>query len=221
MNLCCSRIGEIIRLTLIKNKKQQKVKIKKTVAQNDDKKLFENKDEIFNTKNEETDADEVIYINHAGLVIAAPYLSRFFEINGILINGELNNINKAIHLTGLVASGQEELPEYELVLPKIICGHPLEATVEPMDGFSEKERDSCREMLEAVIKNWGSLGNTSVEGLREAFFEREGKLTPKVQGGWKLQVEQKAFDILLDGLPWSISYIKLPWMEGPLEVEWV
>jgi hypothetical protein len=35
-----------------------------------------------------------------------------------------------------------------------------------------------------------------------------------------LKVQPRAFDMLLDRLPWGFSIIKLPWMQGVLHVEW-
>jgi hypothetical protein len=40
------------------------------------------------------------------------------------------------------------------------------------------------------------------------------------EGSWRLQVEQKAIDILLGSLPWGLNVVKLPWMESMLMVEW-
>ena len=36
----------------------------------------------------------------------------------------------------------------------------------------------------------------------------------------KLYVERKGVDVLLESLPWTISIIKLPWMQDSLQVEW-
>jgi hypothetical protein len=33
-------------------------------------------------------------------------------------------------------------------------------------------------------------------------------------------VETRAFDMLLDGLPWAFSVIRHPWMTRTLYVEW-
>jgi hypothetical protein len=75
-------------------------------------------------------------------------------------------------------------------------------------------------MLLSVIEHWSVLKNTSVQGLRESFLQRNGKLT-LVNNEWLLQVEQKSYDMLLQHLPWSISMIKLPWMKNLLKTEWV
>ena len=75
-------------------------------------------------------------------------------------------------------------------------------------------------MLEAVIRHWEVLKNTSIDGLRSAFLNRPGKVTPREDGGWLLQVEASGVDILLDQLPWTVSMIKLPWMNTMMWVEW-
>jgi hypothetical protein len=70
-----------------------------------------------------------------------------------------------------------------------------------------------------MISHWSAIGNTSVQGLRQTFLQREGYLSRK-EDGWHLQVPKRTFDMLLDKLPWSISTIRLPWMETILWVEW-
>ena len=37
---------------------------------------------------------------------------------------------------------------------------------------------------------------------------------------WHLLVEPRAFDMLLDQLPWSFSMIKHPWMDRVVYVDW-
>ena len=37
---------------------------------------------------------------------------------------------------------------------------------------------------------------------------------------WRLEVARMGHDVLLDKIPWGIGFIKLPWMEEPLFVEW-
>jgi hypothetical protein len=74
-------------------------------------------------------------------------------------------------------------------------------------------------LLKDVIRYWGVLKNTGIEGLRETFLQRPGKLSHN-QNGWKLIVEQKTVDILIGSLPWGLGIIKLPWMPEMLFVEW-
>ena len=85
--------------------------------------------------------------------------------------------------------------------------------------ITKEEKKEANNLLQAVIEHWGALGGTSPDGLREGFLTRQGKLE-KEQTGWRLYVEQKTLDILLDRLPWNLSLIKLPWMKELLKVEW-
>jgi hypothetical protein len=76
------------------------------------------------------------------------------------------------------------------------------------------------DMLSTAISYWTALKNTSPDGLREGFLLRSGKLSHKFDE-WFLFVEQKTLDVLLQQLPWTIGFIKLPWMNKMLKVEWV
>jgi hypothetical protein len=74
-------------------------------------------------------------------------------------------------------------------------------------------------LIRGMIQNWKSVGNTSVAGFRESFLQREGRLQLQ-QDAWHLLVEQRAFDLLLDSLPWSFATVRHPWMERVIYVEW-
>jgi hypothetical protein len=74
-------------------------------------------------------------------------------------------------------------------------------------------------MLKAMIGEWPSLGQTSTEGIRKSFLQRQGELL-LTNEGWSLQVQPRSFDTLLDRLPWSCSVVLLPWMPLPLYVTW-
>jgi len=70
-----------------------------------------------------------------------------------------------------------------------------------------------------VISHWSALKATSVPGLRTSFIERPGLLR-QIDGGWRLHVERRPYDLLLERIPWSFSLVRLPWMDRPLFVEW-
>lgn len=74
-------------------------------------------------------------------------------------------------------------------------------------------------MLDSVIQLWTKIGNTSVEGLRKSFLQREGNLEEK-EDYYILNVEERAYDVLLDSIPWSFAEIRFPWMAKPMEVSW-
>lgn len=163
------------------------------------------------------------YINNAGLVLLHPYLHILFDALGLLEKRVFKNPaaqDKAIQLLGFLGSGETDIPEYDLVFPKLLCGllpeDPIDRFVELTD-FDKAEAD---QLLEAVINNWGALGSTSADGLRGNFLMREGKL--QWQGDeWRLRVTQTSYDLLLNRLPWGLSVVRLPWMPWVLKTEWV
>ncbi|WP_036249023.1 contractile injection system tape measure protein [Methylobacter sp. BBA5.1] len=167
------------------------------------------------------EAAEGIYIENAGLVLLHPFLPRFFQALGIASeNDVILQPERALCLLHFLATGQRIAPEHELVLPKILCNIPLTAPAGADMDLTDPETEEAAALLEAVIGHWDVLKNTGIDGLRGTFLLRAGKITRRDDGDWRLQVESKAFDILMDQLPWGISMIKLPWMPRMLWVEW-
>jgi hypothetical protein len=85
--------------------------------------------------------------------------------------------------------------------------------------LNELEKETAKELLYVVTQQWEKLKNTSVDGFQTSFLQREGTLT-LTEEGWTLVVESKAYDLLLQTLPWGLSFIKNSWMEQPIFVEW-
>lgn len=166
-----------------------------------------------------TDIKEGIYIENAGLILLHPFLPQFFSALGIADEDQLIQPERALCLLHFLTTGLLIAPEYELTLAKILCNIPLEMPVESDMELSESEREEAEALLNAVIRHWEALRNTSIDGLRGEFLLRFGKLSMR-DGDWLLQVETKTVDILLNQLPWGISMIKLPWMQRMLWVEW-
>ena len=162
------------------------------------------------------------YIENSGLVLLNPFLIKLFENTGYVENKEWISKElqqRAIALTQYAITGKEEYPEFLLMLNKVICGYEITESL-PFDiKLSEFEKNEADDLLNSVIGHWSAVKNTSINGLRESFFIRKGKLFFD-QNGWLLQVEVKTVDILLNKLPWGISMIKLPWMKEMLRVEW-
>jgi hypothetical protein len=168
----------------------------------------------------ELPSQDTLYTNQAGLVLLHPFLPRFFEVLGITDGEKLLQPERAPGLLYFLATGQPLAPEYELTLPKILCNLPLNTPLPADIGITPQEQDEAITLLEAVIRHWPALRNTSPDGLRGNFLNRLGKLSPYPDGGWLLQVENQTHDLLLDQLPWSIAMLKLPWMPHLLRVEW-
>ena len=166
------------------------------------------------------DAEEGIYIENAGMVLLHPFLPRFFMALGVADEDKLLQPERALCLLHYLTTGESIVPEYELILPKILCNVPLLTPVEAARELSGAEKEEVEALFQAVIGHWSALRNTSAAGLRATFLLRPGKLSLRKDGDWLLQVERKTCDILLEQLPWGIAMIKLPWMEKMLWVEW-
>lgn len=164
---------------------------------------------------------EGIYIPLAGTVIIAAFLPVLLERTGLAVSGKIKDAGSALHLIYYAVTGKEYPAEFELVLPKILCGLKLQDAVAAGTELSPSQKSEADDMLRSVIEHWKVLGNTSVEGLRCSFLQREGKITRLEKGAWQLMVQQEGYDMLLQQLPWSIGIIRLPWMEQNLITHWI
>lgn len=180
-----------------------------------DSKQFEDEPFFETRKNE-------IAIRNAGLILLHPFLKRFFEKLGIL--DEKGGIKKsdlqvAVQSLHYMATGTEEFFEANLVFEKFLCGVSLKMPIERDSLLTDMIKDESQLLLTEVVKHWPALKNTSPEGLRQLFIQRNGKLVQE-KSNYKLIIERKAQDILLDQLNWNISIIKLPWRKELITVDW-
>ena len=163
------------------------------------------------------------YVTNAGLVILHPFLSGLFNNVGYTEKNEWVNDKaryRGIALTQYLVTGEEEYPEFNIMLNKILTGYPLDESLPTKIFLSDFEKDEAIDLLKSVIHHWAALKNTSVDGLRSTFLMRDAKVSAD-ENGWLLQVEQRTVDILMNKLPWGISIIKTPWMEKKVHVEWI
>lgn len=163
------------------------------------------------------------FIKNSGMIILAPYLSALFtELD--LCDGKTfiseEAKERAVYLLQYLATGKEEdFEEHEMVLNKILCGVEIGAPLTLQFIISEKEKEECLGLLQAVATNWPALKGTSGEGMRDTFFMRDGILEQQ-SNGWNLKIEKTTIDILLDKLPWGISILQMPWSKEMIFVEW-
>ena len=166
---------------------------------------------------------DTYYITNAGLVLAYPFIAPLLQRTGLMDDKQQFFPDANGHAAALLQHLAYESPimeENDLPLNKLLTGLQPTAFVDPaLFGYTPLMQRECEDVLHAVITHWSVLRNTSVAGIRETFFQRDGKLTPRTDG-WLLQVDSRGVDVLLASLPWSIGIIKLPWMDSMLYVEW-
>ncbi|MEJ1968740.1 MAG: contractile injection system tape measure protein [Rhizomicrobium sp.] len=170
---------------------------------------------------------EPIYIANAGLILTGPFLPHLFATlkltarndKGRLQLRDRDAVSRAVHLLQYLVDGRSDAPEALLVLNKILCGQMPEVPVARAVELTEEERALADSLLKAMLQNWTAIRNTSVAGLRETFLQREGKLE-RGPDGWKLTVQRKTLDVLVDRVPWTISMVYLDWMPEAVSVTW-
>jgi Contractile injection system tape measure protein len=177
--------------------------------------------------------EPAIYLANAGLVLLAPFLPRFFERVGLLETPppesaderpqphfrKAEALSRGVHLLQYLVDGSLATPEPELVLNKLLCGAEPATPVDPEITASDDDLALCDSLLAAVIAQWPAIASSSVAGLRETFFLREGRLLAG-DDGWRLHVQRRTVDFLVDDIPWSFRIVLHPWMAQALHVTW-
>jgi len=163
-----------------------------------------------------------IGVQNAGLILLHPFLKQFFTATGITgKQGNLSpeNFDLAVMSMHFLATGSEIAFEGNLVFEKFLCGVPLKMPIQKQSLLTDLIKNEANELLIEVVRHWPALKNTSADGLRQMFIQRDGKLFQE-DDKYKLIVERKAQDVLLESLSWNIAVIKLPWISNILFTEW-
>ena len=198
-------------------------KASKTAPTNKDSNLKNNNDiwnEIKDNHSYLEQENTTFIVQNAGLILLHPYLNNFFTACHLLNKkGHIKDEELAIHLLHYLATKQQKQFESNMIFEKLLCGIPTKISINRHIKISKKLKNNTEELLKAVITNWGVLKNASPDLLRNEFLKRPGKITFK-DNTIKLIVERKTQDILLNKLPWTISFCKLPWLKQIIVTDW-
>ncbi|MFA6057012.1 MAG: contractile injection system tape measure protein [Taibaiella sp.] len=181
------------------------------------------KDKADKAETKFTETEDGLLGSNAGLVLLHPFLQYFFKELGLLENEKFINDRSrdvAVHLLHYLATGKEHAADFDLVFEQYLCGMYAGQVTYRFISLSEHMKTEAVSLLQAVIKHWSVLKNTSIEGLREGFLQRNGKLIVTGNNS-RIIMEQNTLDILLQQVPWNISLLKLPWMDQLIHVEWM
>ena len=167
--------------------------------------------------------EEGIPIKNAGLCLLWPFFKTLFSVSGYLDpKGDFKSREmreRATLLLQYLAVKSTAIEEPYLALNKIFTGLPLAESLPAEIVLTEKEKDIADALLLNVIKQWPSFNNSSPDNLRGSFIIRDGVLFFRGKQ-WILRVENKAYDLLLNKLPWGFSMIRLSWIPYIIKVEW-
>lgn len=174
---------------------------------------------------EEAVQPDYIPVTNAGLCLLTPWVIRLFAMLDLLTEDkkDLKDMDARIRaifiLQRLVTAEQREYKESDLALNRLLVACPFNVPIPRNLELTDKEIETVASMLAGVKANWPKMENTSIGGFQRSFIEREGQLEQR-ENKWVLTVENKAYDILLDSLPWSYKMIHLPWLKKPISVSW-
>lgn len=161
-------------------------------------------------------------IGDAGQVLAGPFLPCLFSmLNLSTESGFVDSMaaERAVRLLQFMVYGESQTDDSGLVLGKVLCGIDPGRQLSSAGELSGHERNTVEQMLHGMRQNWTAMGSTSLEGLRQSFLQRQGWLS-RQEECWHLRVEARAYDVLLDRLPWRLGPIHYGWMDRPLRVAW-
>lgn len=177
-----------------------------------------------NNFNELQNKPEFIEVSNAGLALLSPYYLRLFSLLDLLDNKkdfkDMNSRIRAIFiLQYFVGLNKTEYTEQDLAFNRILVNCPFSEPLPKELKLNAKEIEVTDSLLNSLKINWSKMKNTSIEGIQKAFIERKGKLEKK-EDFWILNVEERAYDILLDSVPWSFRLIHFPWLKENIKVKW-
>lgn len=165
-----------------------------------------------------------ILVQNAGLMLLVPFIPRFFANCGV-IDGDSaairpNSLSRAAALLHYLVRGEWNIHEFQLPLVKVLLGlHPTFLLPVREGQVRDVDAEEAEALLASAITHWSALKNTSINGLRATFIQRQGLLRED-EDGWQLTVERTAVDILLERIPWAFGMSRLPWMKKSVFVQW-
>ena len=168
---------------------------------------------------------EVFTVNNAGLCLLAPWFVRLFDLLGYLDKGKkqfrntASKVRTVFLLQYLVCGEEREWRETDLAFNRLLTVLPGNVPLPQRLHLTEEERQTADGMVQGVKANWPQMDGTSVEGFRGSFLARKGTLEQEEEH-WMLDVEEKAYDILLETIPWGFRQLRLPWLKKYVQVEW-
>lgn len=196
-----------------------------------DKKLTEIIQYIDELKKEEImtnfrEVGEQVEVNNAGITLLHPYLPMLFHRLGYLSEDrrsfkDLDSQFRAIFVLQYLLYGvQQEYSETELYFNKVLVG--MTDNAQPLPRKMELTREETEwvdRLIEGARQSWDKMSHTSTQAFRMSFLQRKGYVsyTDRV---WNVRVEEKAYDVLLDSVPWGFKMFMAPWMKDRVVVQW-
>ncbi|MEB3265930.1 MAG: contractile injection system tape measure protein [Cyanobacteriota bacterium] len=164
-------------------------------------------------------------VDGAGLVLLWPFLETLCRRLELLdanrqFRGESER-QRAVVLFGLLvgAEAEPEPLEWRLTLAKLLAGlHPDQPWMQST-RILPVEQEELQAVLTATLSHANGRLGDDPQDLQRRWLSRPGLLTHR-PSGWLLQLERQEDDGVIAELPWSLQWLRLPWMADGLQVSW-
>lgn len=198
--------------------KNNAIKSQETVLQQN--KLLKTKEDSA-IKSNTPEEKEGFFIENAGLVLIHPFIKNLFMHCQLidLKTQTLNNPELCVHLLHYIATGKTNQLESEMLFEKFLCNIPFQQSINRHIELSRQHKEHAKKVIHAVQQNWSAMKTASVGLIQNEFLQRPGKLVQN-SNDHTLTMERKTQDIFLDKLSWGISFIKLPWQNEVIYINW-
>lgn len=168
---------------------------------------------------------KIFFIDNAGLCLLSAWFLRLLSMLDYLnearkdIKDTKSRIRAIFLLQYLTCQEEKEYRETELVFNGLLVGLPMHIPLPKRLELTAEEKQIADSLLSAVKAYWPKMNGTSMKGFLQSFVTRTGRLEEQDEK-WVLTVDDKAFDILLDSIPWGFRQIRLPWLKKYIQVKW-
>lgn len=166
---------------------------------------------------------EVTLVGNAGLCLLSPWFPRLFFLLGYQDEERRNfkdtasRIRAVFLLQYLVNPEEKDYREPELAFNRLLVALPAQVPLPKRVELTDGEKEMADNMLTSIKSNWSKMDGTSVNGFRQCFIQRDGRLEQQDEK-WLLTIESRAYDILLDTIPWAFRQIRFPWLKKYIQV---
>ena len=264
---------------LIKQMNQNKIDAS-TVVNNPLEQLATTLEKKIAKKNSVATEEVRVYTKNTGLVFLWPFFYDFFKVHNLMVRNEFvceQAAHNAVYLLQYLVTGKLNSPEWQLTLPKLLCGLAYDAVLLPYspidasdDGYDQPQAEMVAQLeqqplqdntkkiaansliaadaleaitihteplIEKVITRWKSLKKLKdtmlyqdvplQNILNHYFLNRIGILTiQQVDNGsesrsWHLTMMHQDYDTVELLPPWSMTRLKLPWMQEAIVLFWI
>ncbi|WP_194775014.1 contractile injection system tape measure protein [Pararhodonellum marinum] len=182
----------------------------------------EHKDKKDGEKESNGDKDQKPITINTGVILLHPFLNELFTKLELMKGSNFKNRSsrsKGALLLHFLATGNEKMTQDEMEFPSLLCDLPPKTAFDLSLKLNKQEKEEANRVLLVTIDRWKALKNTSPDGLRSGFLMRNGTVE-RINNDWKLKVEKKSIDVLLDQIPWNLGMVKLPWRRDLWMVDW-